>query len=316
MEKIPSKIADIAIKLGVSRATVSYVLNDKWRRRGISEATADKILDYVKAIGFSPNPASLALKGKNVKEIAVLVPPNALEHQKRAFFSLLELLEQKQKSYMILPLTEEQLTETVHFIRMYRIRKVIAVITLFQWGFHDKWRRLFKNLTAVDCLFYDFPFERMNADELLISRRSAAVGINRREATLAVLKYMLSRGYKNIVIPSWITDTFLTPDFIAACGAGVKFLNYRDYSSPEMLFESGRFIADQLPEIRKTATGPLAVYIHDDLTSAAAMEQLVRQGFSVPDDFAILSWDGLPESNYFVKSLSTCVIPHEKMLNT
>ena len=45
-----------------------------------------------------------------------------------------------------------------------------------------------------------------------------------------------------------------------------------------------------------------------------SLKYLIENGFSIPDDFAILSWDGLPESNYFIQSLSTMVIPHEKML--
>ncbi|MDD5598843.1 MAG: LacI family DNA-binding transcriptional regulator [Victivallaceae bacterium] len=315
MKKVPSKTSDIAEHLGISRATVSYVLNDKWRERGISEATAGKILDYVRKTGFLPNPASLALKGKQVKEIAVLVPPDALEHQKRAFFSLLNLLEQKRKSYMILPLTEDQLAETAHFIRMYRIRNIIAVIMPVNWDFTTKWHRLFGNFAEVNCLFYDFPFERMAINELLISPGSAAAGIDRNKAIFSALEYMLSQGYRNIVLPLWLYNKFLTPDFVATCGAGVKFLNYRNSSAPDLLFENGNFIAEQLPEIRKKINGPLAVYIHDDLTSAAAMTRLIRDGFSIPDDFAILSWDGLPESNYFIKPLSTCVIPHEKMLD-
>ncbi|MFA6292426.1 MAG: LacI family DNA-binding transcriptional regulator, partial [Victivallales bacterium] len=92
MGKAPLKISGIAEYFGVSRTTVSYVLNDKWKSRGISEATANKILEYVRETGFLPNPASLALKGRSIKEIAIMVPPNAIEHQKRAFFNLLELL--------------------------------------------------------------------------------------------------------------------------------------------------------------------------------------------------------------------------------
>ncbi|MFA6716861.1 MAG: LacI family DNA-binding transcriptional regulator [Victivallales bacterium] len=312
MKKTPSKTSDIAEHLGFSRATVSYVLNDKWRERGISEASAGKILAYVRETGFQPNPASLVLKGKQVKEIAILVPPDALEHQKRAFFSLLNLLEQKRKSYMILPLTEDQLTETAHFIRMYRIRNIIAVTTPVNWDFTTKWHRLFGNFAGVNCLFYDFPFERMKVDELLTSPRSAAVGINRQKAIVSAFNYIIYRGYRNIVLPQWKS---LVSDFVDNCGAGVKFLNYRNCSNPNLLFENGKFIAEQLPEIRKTVNGPLAVYIHDDLTSAASMTQLIHDGFSIPEDFAILSWDGLPESNYFIKPLATSVIPHEKMLD-
>ena len=78
----------------------------------------------------------------------------------------------------------------------------------------------------------------------------------------------------------------------------------------------GEFAARQLPAIKKKTKGQLAVYVNDDLMSAAIMKYLIENGFSIPEDFAILSWDGLPESDYFRLPLSTMVIPHGKMLET
>jgi LacI family transcriptional regulator len=315
MKNPPCKIADIAKNLGVSRTTVSYVLNDKWEKRGISKVTAHKILNYIKKVGFMPNPASLALKGKNVKEIAIMVPPDALEHQKRAFFSLLNLLESKKKSYMILPLTEEQLTENAHFIQMYRIRNVIAVTTPIKWDIETQWSQLFRNYSSVDCLFYDFPFEKMMTKKLLSSERSIATGINRSKALLTMIEYIISRGYRNIALPSWIRNKLMELEFSGINTSGINFIDYRIDYVPDPRFEQGRLIAEQLPAIRQKTKGPLAVYINDDLDSAAAMDVLVEKGFAIPKDFAILSWDGLPESKYFIKPLSTCIIPHQKMLD-
>jgi DNA-binding LacI/PurR family transcriptional regulator len=311
-KKAPPRIAQIAEKLGVSRSTVSYVMNDKWSKRGISEATAKRILDYVKETGFLPNPASLALKGKSVKEIAVLVPPNPLEHQKKAFFSLLAGLEERGKSYMMLPLTEEGLPETVQFIKMYRIPKVMVICSAYCWQFKEKWIRFLKNITGIDFFYYEFPFEHADPSVFHFSKDCLSVGFNRTEARLKALKYILDRGYRFIAVPNIFNE--IRRDKRLKIDSGVEFLNYEINSGN--LFDMGLFVAKQLPALKKKTKGPLAVYVNDDLMSAAIMKYLREKGFSIPGDFALLSWDGLPESNYFTVPLSTCVMPHEEMLKT
>ena len=70
IEKNLKKITEVADHFGLSRSTVSYILNDKWKQRRINEATAEKVWNYVRAIGFKPNMMSLALRGRPIKEIA------------------------------------------------------------------------------------------------------------------------------------------------------------------------------------------------------------------------------------------------------
>lgn len=310
MKNAVPKISEIAEYLGVSRPTVSYVLNDRWEKRGISKATADRILKYVQETGFLPNPASLALQGRSVKDIAIIVDPNTMEHQKRAFFSLLEHLEKSGKSYMMMPFTESHLAETAQFIKMYNIPRVIAITTSSYSAFHEKWRFLFKNLTDIDYFFYDFPFDRINNPEtLLFSPKSIAVGINREDARLKALKYILTKGYKNIILPERFFDDYRTKDFMN----GIH-LDFYKMPLENSLYKMGWEIGEQLLKLVKKSKGPSAVYINDDLISATVMRCFKEKGLSVPEDLAILSWDGLPESDYFIAPLSTCVIPHEKMI--
>ena len=50
-----STIYDIATSTGTSPATVSMVLNGTWQRYRISEATATRILDAARTIGYNVN---------------------------------------------------------------------------------------------------------------------------------------------------------------------------------------------------------------------------------------------------------------------
>lgn len=54
--------AEVAVRAGVSRTTVSFVLNDV-RNKGISEITRQKVLDAASDLGYQPNAAARTLAG-------------------------------------------------------------------------------------------------------------------------------------------------------------------------------------------------------------------------------------------------------------
>jgi len=65
-------IQNIADELGVSKTTVSFVVNK--RDANISEQTRKRILDFVKKVGYKPNSVAKALKEGKTNTIAYLVP--------------------------------------------------------------------------------------------------------------------------------------------------------------------------------------------------------------------------------------------------
>jgi DNA-binding LacI/PurR family transcriptional regulator len=65
--------ADVARESGVSRATVSYVLNDTPNRR-IPPATRELVLETARRLGHVPNPLARALKTGTSNIVVALVP--------------------------------------------------------------------------------------------------------------------------------------------------------------------------------------------------------------------------------------------------
>jgi len=67
-------ITDIAKQLGVSKTTVSFVLNGKGNQKNISSQTQKRIQDLAKKVNYIPNFSARTLKQGNTKTIAYLVP--------------------------------------------------------------------------------------------------------------------------------------------------------------------------------------------------------------------------------------------------
>ena len=65
---------DVATAAGVSRATVSYVLNGADRKHRITSATRDRVLEVAERLGYEPNAVALALRAGRTEIVLVEMP--------------------------------------------------------------------------------------------------------------------------------------------------------------------------------------------------------------------------------------------------
>jgi DNA-binding LacI/PurR family transcriptional regulator len=65
---------DVAAAAGVSRATVSYVLNGADEKHRITAATRDRVLEVAQRLGYEPNAVALALRAGHTEIVLVEMP--------------------------------------------------------------------------------------------------------------------------------------------------------------------------------------------------------------------------------------------------
>lgn len=73
MSSAPLTVSDVAREAGVSRATVSYVLNDR-RDMRVSEPTRRRVMDVARRLGYVGSPAARALRNGRGDVVLLLVP--------------------------------------------------------------------------------------------------------------------------------------------------------------------------------------------------------------------------------------------------
>lgn len=308
----PQDMAELSKKLGLSRSTLSYILNDRWRSRGISEDTAKRVIEYVGQIGFQPNLLGRALSGKTIKDVAIILPPIPYDHHKEAYFHLLQSLEEADLSYLVLPGNEDRLPETARFLKMYRVQQVVVFAAQIRSEYVDVWRRFFNNVTSMRTILFDFPFERIDSKGFKDHPDQKFVGIDRRKARKILLENMLRRGYRRLILPaSWM-------EILAEVTPADPWLEIIHYpvlaaGSTASLYEQAPSVAE---EIRKRISkGSRAVaFIPDDKWAWSVVHELRKRSVKIPEDVAICSWDGLEESRFFSPTLATLTIPHKAML--
>ena len=128
--KRPTQV-DVARLAGVSRATVSYVMNDPTNNRvPISEETRKRVLDAIEELGYQVDARAQALRSGDTKTIGVLLPI----YENPFFWQILRGISEEAEAsgYSLLlahnSLTPEQENESVKELAEQRVDGMIMLI--------------------------------------------------------------------------------------------------------------------------------------------------------------------------------------------
>lgn len=294
---------EFASELGLSRSTVSYILNGQWKSRHISEKTAAKVMDYARKVNFTPSLFGRALKGKICTDAAILIPPRMYEHHRNTFFTLLDQLEQQKLSYLVLPLhSREDNRLTVRQLQTFRVSKVIIFAATLSPDELCRWEKNMRNMPEINWFFYDHRLEHgLNRDFFPVN--VSAVGFDRVAAFKMLIRHTASKGYRKLCYraPFYTDEETMT----VARQENIELISIESGDSLEKF-------AGHVQNILTVQSGT-AVCIPDDLQSIRLIKLFRERNLNIPDDAGMISWDGLPVSNYFSPVLETLEIPHDEM---
>jgi LacI family transcriptional regulator len=179
-------IGDIAQQLGISKTTVSFVLNGKAREKLISESLETKILEHIDKVGYRPNQFAQGLRSGKTKIIGMMV-----EDISDPFFSsVARLIEENaySRGYKIIYCsTENDTQKTKDLIQIYRTRQVDGYIIAPPPGIEKDINDLIDdNLPVV--LF----------DRTIPGVEANSVVVNNYEGAYDAILHFIQNGYKNI----------------------------------------------------------------------------------------------------------------------
>lgn len=293
-------IKDVAIRVGVTPATVSMVINNKPR---ISEATRRKVLEAIEELDYYPHEGARNLVLKRSNTIGVAAP----------FFTsyfVLETLsgienELRQTEYnLVLYGTRGLLkNEETVITRIARERKVDGLITI-NLTVTPKQQKYFKknNLAIVN-----LEAEIEGFDSVMVNNRKGAF-----DAT----KHLLSLGHKRIAIvngPASVTPARMREEgFMQALQeSGVSFEPELSVRLNNFRREEGFDAANQLLTL---AAPPTAIFVAaGDLCATGVLLALKKQGVKVPEQMSIVGFDDQPFTELVEPALTTVRQPMAKM---
>lgn len=288
---------DVARYAGVSTAVVSYVVNGG--PKNVAPATEAKVRDAIRILGYRPNAAARALKLGSSETVGVIVPDNT-----NPFFSQL-----------------------AHAVEDAAAELGFGMVLTNSDGSLAKERQNIRNLAArqVDGVFlasvvFDPDLAELEASEIptvLLNNAGSppgftSVGVDLEAGARAAVEHLIGHGHTNIGLAIG-TNTGNQLD-----GREVGWLGtLRDAGLPDGPMLQSQFSRPGGYEVGKRflsmANRPTAIFASNDMQAIGILRALHEAGVRVPDDMALVSFDGSIDSEYSWPALTTVAQPVKSM---
>lgn len=269
-------ILDVARMAGVSRTTVSRVLNDSPR---VDRETREKVLAAMRKLNYQPSLAARNLRKQETKLIAVLIPTIA-----NPFFArLVEGMEQVAagKGYnIILCNTGDDPGRELQFIRMLEQKQADGVILTALRNPADVVKQYLKYGPIV------------LACEYLDDNSLPAVTIDNCRAAKEAAEHLIAWGHRKIAYLNGPEHIILCRDRKKGYTAALE-----DHGLPvdnSLILHSNFTIAggyDNTCKLLRLKDRPTAIFAANDDMAVGAIKAIREHGLRVPEDVAVVGFD-------------------------
>ncbi|MFF3764155.1 LacI family DNA-binding transcriptional regulator [Streptomyces sp. NPDC001922] len=289
---------DVARAAGVSQATVSLVLGDKWRGR-VSERTAGAVREAAADLGYRPNLAARDLRLGRTRTALLVVPALTNEFFARVHTGAARVAAEHGFGVVIYPSPEG----------VGRARDPFDSSRTALDG-------VIASSMAADALVAmragGLPLVMLDSDPAG-PEAAATVNIDVADGMRQVTEHLLAQGHRRFLhlapaVDSW---TFhVRADALAGALRAVPDAAVRTETSA-LTVDAAR----QAAERALTGPGPrpTALVCDDDILAAGACKAVRRLGLRVPEDVSVSGFDDLSLATAVEPELTTVRLPAEEV---
>ncbi len=290
-------IGDIAKELGVSKTTVSFVLNGKGRENHISEALESKILKYIKEVGYQPNQFARGLRTGKTQIIGMLI-----EDISDPFFSsIARLIEEKayKKGYKIVySSTENDTQKTKELINIYRTRQVDGYIIAPSPGIEEDVKALLSDNLPV--VLFDRFFPEIETDTVVVDNF---------EGTYNAINHLYENGYKNIALITLESDQVQMQDRLNGYVKAVEAHPVEPIIKKVVFHEEVEKTVKEIEKFLKANKQVDAVFFATNYLADAGLEAIQNLGIKISKDLGVIVFDDYNLFRLFTPSITAVAQP-------
>ena len=277
--------ADVARSLGISRATVGFVLNDT-PGQTISEATRARVLDEAKRLGYRANTAARALASGRSRIILLVLPDWPLDYAMRTHLDEASLA-LDEAGYALVTMTPhpggqaQPLWETLR-------PDVVMGMAPFTVEQLESIRA-----SGVEHVIPPQPAQELGEDDQL----------GFAEGPRLQVEHLLSQGRRRLAFARSADPRVadLVTQRKARADAALQDASARAFLADDAVTEETA--GDRVEQW--TALGVDGVVAYNDDIAAMVVGAAVRAGIRVPEDLAVIGHDDTPLARLFVPALSS-----------
>ncbi|MCC7445984.1 MAG: LacI family DNA-binding transcriptional regulator [Anaerolineae bacterium] len=298
--KRPSQL-DVAKAAGVSRATVSLVLNGVTNGNVvISDETRKRVWDAIEELGYVPDARARALRSGDTKTLGLIIPDIRNPH----FWETAEGVEQEARDagyHLLLSNIAFQYGYAHEIFADLLHRRIDGLIMMGSFTFASEeanayLSRFFKrHLPIVEiCDYYSLHYEvdRVSSDY--------------RTATQEAMAYLLGMNHRRIGMIYGIAMPVPALDRLQPYQECLRLAGLP--LEEDLIVHCGPTIEEGYQAALKLLTlspRPTAIIAINDLLAIGALRAIADCGLSIPADISLLSYDDIHVAQYMVPRLTT-----------
>lgn len=292
-----STLRDVALKAGVSVATVSRVLNGSTL---VTPDTAKRVGAAIEALDFVPNAAARSLNAGRTRTIGTLVP--TIDHTifSRYLNALEDALSARGHGLVV------AVTHGSNEIEVQRARDLLdlGVDGLIVSGvdhspaFHDTVRRFAVPVIATSYFDLAAPYPTIGYDNAAVAKMA--------------VEFLKANGHRDIAV---IHGPLAESDRTRARVAGATSAEGINILTCECALgvAGGDEAMDKLFRDGTGGQRPTAVFCLSDVQALGALFNAQRRGIAIPDDLSIMGFDNLEWSAFSTPGITTIQSPSVEM---
>jgi LacI family transcriptional regulator len=295
MAKRPTQ-ADVARRAGVSRATVSYVLNQRADGRiPITEETRRKVLEAARALGYAPHALARSLRSGLTHTVGLLIPDTNNPH----YMDLLAGVEAEvveHDYYLVLvsaTLDPERERHCLRSLFQQRLDGLVLAPT-FADLFQDEIEELLDHTSPVA-----FVSPHPDADCAYADVRSGAE---------ALMDHLIALGHRRIGFVHGVARDGLASTRIAVYREKASVYGSPGAPDERLIVHCGHTMQDGYRAARQLLdldAPPTAIWTVNDLLAVGALRAIRERGLRVPEDISLAGFDDIAIAAQLYPPLTT-----------
>lgn len=289
----------IAAELGISKSTVSLILNGHARENRISTELEKTVKDFCKKINYAPNIHAIRASSKLVKNIGLLINEELLTDKKNPFSdqNTAEITggvvsAAAKKGFRVTMQFYNKNSDESEIFKWLRDREIDGVI---YYGY-------IMNKNWLDC----FKREKRRIVGIGIepAQGMSTVNINNADSSYALCDYLVKKGRRNFLYVAGYEYSYVSNQRLSGLK---KCMSDNKISFDEKNIVYANFSEDDAYKIiaDKDTGGYDAIVCANDDMAIGVIKALSDKKISVPSDISVTGADNIKLSEYFSPSIST-----------
>ena len=299
MAKRSVTLVDVAKRAGVSPTTVSYVLNRTETQIRISQETRKRVQHAARELGYRPNPAARALRGKGTHLLGLI-----LREIDDAFFAeLVEVISDaaRVRGYdLVLGYARSSAREALAVSEILDLRQCDGLLLL------GDLKESADDLDLLSDLWTEHHVVSVCRGSGDLVQDGPSISVDNRKGADIALEYLVGLGHERI---AFLDTGRQMGDLWERADAYREFMTDRFGAVPDGYFQADENSYEggrrSMRELLHLVSRPTAALAADDTMAIGALRAAGEEGFEVPRELSLVGFDGIKIGAYLTPALTT-----------